>query len=473
MKRFSWIWEAVGWQVVVDGTNGAPGAVTVSGADLDGYFSPGATATVTAVPGPGATFGRWHGDVPAGHETDATLTLVMDGPKTLMPEFASEWVLADNGKTMTDGYWTINVSGNRNDGFVVGAPVTAPGHGILDLRKPIRGGGFFTAVGWHAFESNKAIKELRLPDTLRSFSERAFYGCTALTTITPFLPDSCTSIGNECFNGCAALTGDLCFATNGVAAAFGGSNHFLATKITSATLGEGVTAIPGGCFQNCASLRRVEMGEGVTSIGANAFSGSPALETVEPLLPTALGYLGENLFHSCGALTGTVKLGYGRKTVAFQNYNHFYKTSVTNAVFGPDITTLPPSFLQEAKKLQSITFDKCAATVNGYAFKSCTGVRDVWFIGEAVPAFSASAFSDWSAGQCVLHVPKGSAAWQAWIAENVTPWADLTDDLRDSYWDKWPNGRKPIGRTTASALPANQWVVGWTPPGTGLIILLR
>ena len=74
MKRFSWIWEAVGWQVVVDGTNGSPGAVTVSGADLDGYFSPGATAPVTAVPGPGATFGRWHGDVPAGHETDATLT---------------------------------------------------------------------------------------------------------------------------------------------------------------------------------------------------------------------------------------------------------------------------------------------------------------------------------------------------------------------------------------------------------------
>ena len=330
-----------------------------------------------------------------------------------------------------------------------------------------------TSIPASCFQNCKSLRRVKMGEGVTVINNNAFSACSTLATVEPFLPAACAYLGENLFHNCTALTGDLFYATNGAAATFKNFNHFQATKITSATLGEGVTAVAGSCFQNCASLRRVKMGEGVTTIGGNAFNTCSALETVEPLLPTALGYLGENQFHSCAALTGTLKLGYGRKAVAFQNYNHFYKTSVTNAVFGPDITTLPLNFLQEAKKLQSITFDKCAATVNGNAFKSCTGVRDVWFIGEAVPAFSASAFSDWSAGQCVLHVPKGSAAWQAWIAENVTPWADLTDDLRDSYWDKWPNGRKPIGRTTASARPANQWVVGWTPPGSGLIILLR
>ena len=73
----------------------------------------------------------------------------------------------------------------------------------------------------------------------------AFQNCSALETFEPLLPAACTSLGDQCFYLCSALTGDLYFATNGIAASFSGGTTFNGTKITSVTLGDGITAIPG------------------------------------------------------------------------------------------------------------------------------------------------------------------------------------------------------------------------------------
>ena len=160
--------------------------------------------------------------------------------------------------------------------------------------------------------------------------------------------------------------------------------------------------------------------------------------------------------------------------LAFSSSWNFYNTAVTNAVFGPDLTVIPPAFFEEVTQLKTITFDRCAPTVkNNNAFRSCTGVRDIWFIGEAIPTFQSTTFTSWNASQSRLHIPLAWETWRTWAAANVTPWADLTDDQRDSYWDKWPTSRKPLGRTTSSALPPNQWVLRWTEPGQPTVLILR
>ena len=118
--RVSWVWEPVGYQAQISlPSDSSIGTVTCSDPGLEGYYAAGTTATFTAVPGTDVRFVRWHGSVPAGHETDLTIQVVMDGPKTLMPEFESPWVYA-NGE-LTDGFWVLNAGGTA-DAIAVGKP---------------------------------------------------------------------------------------------------------------------------------------------------------------------------------------------------------------------------------------------------------------------------------------------------------------------------------------------------------------
>ena len=135
------------------------------------------------------------------------------------------------------------------------------------------------------------------------------------------------------------------------------------------------------------------------------------------------------------------------------------------------LATIPGHAFDGASGIRTLTMDS-TATVAAQAFVSCTSVREVYFPGT-IPTFASDAFKSWSAGQSRLHLPKDSAEWRAWADANATAWWDLDDDTRDSYFDRWPREKKPYARTKASTVPANQWVVGWTPPGRGTFIILR
>ena len=164
LHRVTWFWEEAAYTLTVsDPTDSSVGGTAVSGPLVDGYYASNSVVTVTAAPG-GATFVRWSGDVPAGHETDNPLALVMDRPKRLVPEFATEWVYDSGTKTVTDGYWTLNATLSGTN-LTVGTPKVAYAGGLLDLAKPVRGGYVFAAVADSAFNGNAVIRALRLPHT--------------------------------------------------------------------------------------------------------------------------------------------------------------------------------------------------------------------------------------------------------------------------------------------------------------------
>ena len=78
-----------------------------------------------------------------------------------------------------------------------------------------------------------------------SIVDRAFYGCSSLTSIE--LPAGLTSIGEGAFSGCSSLT--------------------------SIELPAGLTSIGFFAFSGCSSLTGIELPAGLTSIGDSAFSG--------------------------------------------------------------------------------------------------------------------------------------------------------------------------------------------------------
>lgn len=74
-----------------------------------------------------------------------------------------------------------------------------------------------------------------------------------------------------------------------------------AEEITAVVLGENVSGVADGVFQDCTSLSEITLGEDADTIGARAFAGCTALTGVE--LPEGISTLGDGAFAGCTALT--------------------------------------------------------------------------------------------------------------------------------------------------------------------------
>lgn len=132
-----------------------------------------------------------------------------------------------------------------------------------------------TCIGSSAFELNRSLRSVTIPDTVTTLENHAFFCCTALETIS--IPDSVTSISNSCFWGCSKLKKAVVPDSVGF---FSSLVFSECGSLTSCKLPAGLTEIPGYTFYDCSSLKRVEIPEGVHYIAHNAFTGC-----------TSLGYL--------------------------------------------------------------------------------------------------------------------------------------------------------------------------------------
>lgn len=97
---------------------------------------------------------------------------------------------------------------------------------------------------WYAHREK--ITSAVIQEGVLNLGGRAFYGCTALTSVS--LPASVASIGASAFEGCESLT--------------------------SVNIPDGVAGIGASAFKGCKSLTRITIPGSVTIIGLNAFQGS-------------------------------------------------------------------------------------------------------------------------------------------------------------------------------------------------------
>ena len=105
------------------------------------------------------------------------------------------------------------------------------------------------------------------------------------------------------------------------------------------------------------------------------------------------------------------------------------------------------------------------------------GLTNLTFRGERPPTIGQLSFvSSRNQGTPIaaywtkVFVPKGNAAWDAWIAKNVTPRKDL-GELQAEYTSRYgETGKKPIGLTKDTTVPALQWI--FYEPACGMMLLV-
>ena len=119
-------------------------------------------------------------------------------------------------------------------------------------------------------------KKTVIPNSVTNIGERAFFGCTGLTSIE--IPQGVTSIGEWAFYHCAGLT--------------------------SVTIPNGVTSIGMEAFSLCESLTSVTIPNSVTCIGDYAFTRCSDLTSVT--IPNSVTSISEGAFISCIGLTSVV-----------------------------------------------------------------------------------------------------------------------------------------------------------------------
>ena len=199
-----WNWQIVGYEVTCPDQvlrfDDVVGEVRFSESLSGHVVAAGTTLTLTATAASsGEPFVRWYGsDVPAGHETDAALELVVNRPLEVSPYFQSKWAVADG--RMSDGYWTFPVSvANGEVSTINGSGTNWAVGGLVDFAKPFVDPSL-TLVEFGNYFGSSTMLEMRLPNTVRRICEGAFSGGN-MRTIVPAFPESVVYIAASAFSG--------------------------------------------------------------------------------------------------------------------------------------------------------------------------------------------------------------------------------------------------------------------------------
>ena len=298
------------------------------------WAAPDETVSVTAVAtGPDAPFACWTGDVPEGQEQNATITYVVDGPRSLVAVFASPIHVKTDGDDAADGSSWANAVATParalelvpDGGSIVVRAGTYPVNGgslVLKKQVSLRSESGPAATVFEASAgtdgpvlvcSNRNVRVEGL--TLKGGSASdgyagglRIYGGTATNCIVT----TCASTASSSRGGGVYMDEDAlglygCMVTNCTSAGSGGGVYLLAGEAVGCVIAKNVAAGGGGgiyisgtvnpVFRDCivsANRARGGDGGGAAVLRATDVRGCSFLDNV------VSGYYGGGIYLDVG-----------------------------------------------------------------------------------------------------------------------------------------------------------------------------
>lgn len=249
------------------------------------------------------------------------------------------------------------------------------------------------------------IKDLVIPETIKSIGGVTFYGCSGLTSAT--IPNSVTSIGESAF----AFTGltDLRI-DDGFERLYLDSSAFYPATIKNIYLGRPMSYIPGSYIETAI------VGNLVENIPASSFRGRSKLKSLT--------------------------LGSGLKSIEKEAFSGC--TSLTEVIIPPSVETIGASAFAGNSALSSIIMGHSVRTIGAMAYDGCPA-KTVSITAQTPPTAPNNTFSTYS-GKLYL---QGEEAYDAYY-DAYTCW-----DRFDSYMMIEPTGMKSDSGTKINGKPGD------------------
>lgn len=233
-----------------------------------------------------------------------------------------------------------------------------------------------TAIPASAF-AKTSLRFIEFPAKLKTIGEKAFYDRTLVGRLV--LPESLDSIYSNAFyrNYIAEVIipanvkymGNYAFNDN--------------DKLTSVTLGSGLTEISSSCFNSCGVLAVVKGGENVKTIGSGAFNYCSELRSVSDLAPVTVG---SSAFYYCKKLENfNFSNAKTLKAEAYRECNSLTDVDLTT------VETIENRCFISCTGLKKVVLGNNISKINEYTFTDCNALEEL-HIGSSVSYLDSRCF---------------------------------------------------------------------------------
>ncbi len=227
-----------------------------------------------------------------------------------------------------------------------------------------------TKIGSAVFKNNQRITSVKLGANITEIGAEAFYGCTALTSVSYDSGNQqALNIGSQAFYGCTKLASASIPATTVSI----GTEAFYNTKISSFTLPSSLTTIGARTFANT-SLTSIEIPASVTSIGNGAFAGASKLTSVTFKGTGAALVIGDNTATSGNGVFDGTKLTtvtLSKNVTSIGSYAFANIPTLTKVIVPADsmLTSIGSYAFTGCSKLSSFDFRNGLSSIGDSAFE--------------------------------------------------------------------------------------------------------
>lgn len=233
-------------------------------------------------------------------------------------------------------------------------------------------------IGKLAFSEVKGISAIKVPETVISIGEGAFWE-SSLSEIT--IPASVTSIGESAFENCSLK--EIVIPDN--VTTLGSDAFSTCLALESIKLNNVITEIPGNLASGCTALTKIDIPQCVTRIGEFAFSECAALADVT--LPDNLTQIDRFAFAYTQALQ---KLPLP-ETVTTLGHGVFYQSGLTEAALPENITVIPDGTFQCCASLKEFVVSDNVTDIEKEAFFWCFDLEKIT-LGAKVATIGSDCF---------------------------------------------------------------------------------
>lgn len=307
-------------------------------------------------------------------------------------------------------------------------------------------------VAQNVFSQCSSLISISLPNTITAIGDRAFEGCSKLTSMD-LSKTKTTTIGTSAFASCGNLGTIILPTTLTIigTSAFKDDTNLRSVQNLEKTI---VSIINKNAFLECKNLSSVKLPQTLSTLGESAFEGCSNLTAVSGFENTAVKILEARTFANCSSLS-TLSLARGLTEIRtealigcsiLRNLDTLSTTKVTKIgvralkdTAGLTSISLPTStfvsFAQSAFEnsgvqkinnlkncskfksfgassfmnsgLKEIEFPNCTFSIEASAFKNCTALTKATFNSKTAPTAQETSFEG-TTSALQVYIPNGS-----------------------------------------------------------------